>query len=701
MVKKLLIAGLFLCASAAPLVAEIVLKKQGPVQSTIISAKDLQGTYYMNIAITGGSDVGADLAGVTHLQKVEFEFGARFLTVKSAEDAYADNHNYTLDSVLARFPIKGEGPDYEVFWGDEATPFIMTEWIRENNQWEQIVYQTQGIHDIYLFEAEKNSKSQSPDTLSHLTFVRKLVLTDGQGSQKTVHQRYNFMKQTPTSFTPKLLDQEMDRRFGYFTTGADKLLDDEAGYLKKQTYITRLDIGKEFVFEIHPNVPEVFHKPIQDAVESWNKVFEKRTQKRPLKIIMGEADHLPADIRYHTIYFTNRGYSYGGYSAYGPPAAIAETGEIIDADVVVDGTALMGNYKNRIEEAKQAEANSQRTDKISQTPQSKISKVTFTLNNEPMPMVQATTEDTPISATSASAQNGKSVEETMYTLVKALIVHEIGHNLGLRHNFAASNDFKNFEGDQQATSIMDYIDAELMPDTGPYDEAAIAYGYDGDLREEELNKFVYLTDEDADTNPLANRHDEGEPFSFYANPLLSVMQKFFVAGEKPQFSPDDMLWFVRDKLGYISKFVNSSNDPRSEKAYELIKGIAQHQFPNEAKYRAKPHLSAAKTQAIANLLFINEVSTGELTRKQRREVHSIAASLILDRKTMMEEDRMQVLKWLAGTKHITSLKALQTVKSGLESRVFNEEEELNENQLEVEENLLLHVESAIQNFLAK
>ncbi|MDO6527193.1 zinc-dependent metalloprotease [Motilimonas sp. 1_MG-2023] len=70
------------------------------------------------------------------------------------------------------------------------------------------------------------------------------------------------------------------------------------------------------------------------------------------------------------------------------------------------------------------------------------------------------------------------------------LVHELGHNLGLRHNFKGSIDASNFFSQQQAkenglihvpaySSIMDYNPSILdaLPVFGPYDLAALQFGY--------------------------------------------------------------------------------------------------------------------------------------------------------------------------------------------------------------------------------
>lgn len=118
------------------------------------------------------------------------------------------------------------------------------------------------------------------------------------------------------------------------------------------------------------------------------------------------------------------------------------------------------------------------------------------------------------------------------------LIHEIGHNLGLRHNFAGSEDKDNFYSAEELknigsspmaySSIMDYAynSTNELRVMGKYDIAALRYGYaekvelnNGELidmkdyerhREGvELKTYDYCTDEHVSVNPNCNRFDEG------------------------------------------------------------------------------------------------------------------------------------------------------------------------------------------------
>lgn len=142
------------------------------------------------------------------------------------------------------------------------------------------------------------------------------------------------------------------------------------------------------------------------------------------------------------------------------------------------------------------------------------------------------------------------------------LVHEFGHNLGLRHNFSGSEDKANYYSAEERanlgieravtySSVMDYSYTSLnqLPVMGKYDLAALRFGYnreielkDGqivalskasleDMKKDEVFKnlkdFKYCTDEHASVNANCNRFDEGSTMTEIAQHYVNAYKKNF------------------------------------------------------------------------------------------------------------------------------------------------------------------------------
>jgi hypothetical protein len=132
------------------------------------------------------------------------------------------------------------------------------------------------------------------------------------------------------------------------------------------------------------------------------------------------------------------------------------------------------------------------------------------------------------------------------------LVHEVGHNLGLRHNFSGSEDKANFytaaelqqlrvpvsTGNVPYSSVMDYPKSEInaLRNYGKYDIAALRFGYTGKVETEAgaliavdsatevpdgLKDHQYCSDEGVALNPNCNPFDEGSGFTEIANSLIA------------------------------------------------------------------------------------------------------------------------------------------------------------------------------------
>ncbi|TVL26162.1 zinc-dependent metalloprotease [Shewanella xiamenensis] len=200
------------------------------------------------------------------------------------------------------------------------------------------------------------------------------------------------------------------------------------------------EVVKPITYYLDPGVPEPIRSALLDGARWWETAFTQAGFINGFKVELLPPDADPQDIRYNMIQWVHRatrGWSYG--------AALTDprTGEIIKGQVTLGSLRVRQDYL--------------------------IAKG-----------LTAGWQDR------AAAE--KVANELALARIRQLAAHEVGHTLGLDHNFAASTN--------QDASVMDYphpkiqlkgndidISAPYGVGVGPWDNFAIAYGYsdEGDV----------------------------------------------------------------------------------------------------------------------------------------------------------------------------------------------------------------------------
>ena len=209
---------------------------------------------------------------------------------------------------------------------------------------------------------------------------------------------------------------------------------------------------KQIVYYIDPATPMKWRKYLKQGVNDWQVAFEAAGFKNA--IIAKDAptkeedpDWSPEDARYSVI----RYFASDIQNAYGPHVSDPRSGEILESDI--------GWYHN----------------------------VMSLLRNWFFVQTAAINTD---------AQKTEFKDEVMGRLIRFVSSHEVGHTLGLPHNMGSSvaypvDSLRSASFTQKygtAPSIMDYArfnyiaqpedkGVALMPNIGPYDKYAIAWGY--------------------------------------------------------------------------------------------------------------------------------------------------------------------------------------------------------------------------------
>ncbi len=328
-----------------------------------------------------------------------------------------------------------------------------------------------------------------------------------------IHFQHSFLEAPENDFRPR----RDDPRVGYFTEEVDNLTTiDVPNYkdvihrwnLKKKDPSAALSEPVEpIVWWVENTTPVEYRQTIVEAGLKWNEAFEKAGFKNAvvMKIMPDTATWDPADISYNVIRWVSS--ATPPYGAIGPSFVNPETGQILGADITVEW--FSGSATPIFEELFNTESSENAVD-ASQLIFPSIRKnqmMNCTLGQELK--TQYTAGLTALEAAGAAPEE---IKEMHKQFLYFLVLHEMGHTMGLNHNMKASQMLSPEEvNNKEIThklglqgSVMDYpainvaLDHSKQGDyyttkPGPYDLWAIEYGYtECNPAEEEnvLNKIL-------------------------------------------------------------------------------------------------------------------------------------------------------------------------------------------------------------------
>ena len=404
------------------------------------------------------------------------------------------------------------------------------------------------------------------------------TVADPRGVQINVH--YSISELPSNGYKTRVADD----RVGYFLTAVKDFSenDDEEHFVR---YINRWKLEKAapdaelsppkepIVFYIEKTVPIELRPYVKAGILEWNKAFRKLGFDGAIEVRQQREDDDwdPEDVRYNTFRWIT---AEAGF-AMGPSRVNPMTGQILDADIIFDASFL--RYWTEDWEVFTPEQVARLTNGVLPTqhnpsalptqdgrnavpqilPESKRAELAMRDCSLGHGMQQQMGfAATALIAMQKADTDGKLPDEFIHQALKEVVMHEVGHTLGLRHNFKASSwkslkEINNLPVDSDqptVASVMDYTPANIAPKgskqgpyytptIGPYDEWAIEYGYKVDASEEDLTKIAsrgaedgldYLTDEDTrsyDSDPLTNRFDLGDNPIEYARTRMDHSTK--------------------------------------------------------------------------------------------------------------------------------------------------------------------------------
>ena len=298
-------------------------------------------------------------------------------------------------------------------------------------------------------------------------------------------------------------------------------------HLEKQNPEAELSPPKEpIVFWIENTVPPEYRESLRQGTLMWNEAFEQAGFENAIEVrqMPDNADWDPADVRYNVIRWSD---SLSPWAlGLGPSRVNPLTGEILDADVVIDANTvrwLQLTYQTSgLDLASEAQTYLQMCGQRSQAwylqwqAIQRFGEAGLTMaQNLPEALRAHSSNQLPddhcagftagqqmafgalaLSVLATPDFSTAQLDSYIQQYLAALTAHEVGHTLGLRHNFAGSRllapeelnnpDITRAQG--LVSSVMDYFPPNISPPEveqgdffptrlGPYDVWAIEYGY--------------------------------------------------------------------------------------------------------------------------------------------------------------------------------------------------------------------------------
>ena len=300
----------------------------------------------------------------------------------------------------------------------------------------------------------------------------------------TVRERHSFVALPEPGYEPR----RSDPRAGFFGIAyADYATAIDSPLVQRRISRHRLakrdprarssEPVRPIVYYLDPGVPEPVRSALLDGARWWSQAFEAAGYRNAFRVEMLPDSADPMDVRYNVIQWVHR--ATRGWS-YGNPIIDPRTGEIIKGHVNLGSLRVRQDF----------------------------------LIAEGL-----------LAPYARGDEDARTAREMALARIRQLAAHEVGHTLGLAHNYIASA--------QGRASVMDYPHplATLGPDgridlsdayasgIGAWDQVAITWGYqdfpDGTDEARALDSIIatargrgltFLTDQDA--RPVGSAHPQ-------------------------------------------------------------------------------------------------------------------------------------------------------------------------------------------------
>ncbi len=546
--------------------------------------------YYTGLPYgVGSNDIGLDRGQLGQSRLVQFErYGNKILLKQLNTDYRADTDNQAeknsiaqafASSVLAGFEVKATKGKKVLI---ELTPYLLKDL---HGVSARLKGRKQGSYSV-----DTSRSALIPNKLKNFprnTIFESILTFKGSGAGEfvrqvtpssneiTVQQHLSFVALPDDGYQPRAFHPHsgyFELSYKDYATPITQPIDKKLIYRHR---ITKDKNGKikPIVYYLDPGVPEPVRGALLDGARWWGQAFDAIGLKDAYEVKILPEDVDPLDVRYNVIQWVHRatrGWSYG-FSVSDP-----RTGEILKGHVTLGSLRV-------------------RQDLL-------IANALTGIYGE------------------NSEAKAKAAEEMALARIRQLSAHEVGHTLGIAHNFAASPDSR--------ASVMDYphplvelkgdevsLENAYATDIGKWDIEAVRYGYSefSDAAEEKAGLAKILKDmrdkklsfiSDPDARPRGGVHPEAHLWDNGKDPaeeLIRVMQVRAIALAK--FGHDNLAKGTPySELAETLVPLYLFHRYQTEGAVKLIGGVQYEYSVKGDSFKPTKFVDKAKQEAALNAL---------------------------------------------------------------------------------------------------